>query len=92
MLENKQTRRLRNGPGLLPQTDRAASLCPGKMSREKHKGGRLVLAMFCFGFIGGRVAAASQENVMISRDTDGNEMVESYQLTNNQVRVWEGSR
>ncbi len=52
----------------------------------------MFLLCFVLGFIGGRVAAASQENVMISRDTDGNEMVESYQLTNNQVRVWEGQQ
>lgn len=33
--------------------------------------------------------AAGPENVMISRDTDGNGMAESYQLENHQVTIWE---
>ncbi len=35
------------------------------------------------------MAAAGSVNVIISRDTDGNGRVENYQLTNNQVKVWE---
>lgn len=44
------------------------------------------------GFFGGRVAAAGPENVMISRDTDGNGIEESYQLADKQVTVREGQQ
>lgn len=49
----------------------------------------MFLICFALGFIGGQMAAAGSVNVIISRDTDGNGRVENYQLTNNQVKVWE---
>jgi len=52
----------------------------------------LFLLCFAVGFIGGQISAAAPENVLISKDTDSNGVLESYQLANKQVTVWEGQQ
>lgn len=49
----------------------------------------VLLLCFALGFTRGQVPVAGSENVIISGDTDGSGMAASYQLINNQVRVWE---
>ena len=50
----------------------------------------IFLLCFAVGFIGGQISAAEPENVLISRDTDLNGILESYHLVNKQLTVWEG--
>ena len=50
----------------------------------------IFLQCFAVGFIRGQISAAEPENVLISRDTDLNGILESYHLVNKQLTVWEG--
>ena len=50
------------------------------------------LLCFALGFIRGQLPAAGSENLIISGDTDSSGMAASYELINDQVRVWENQQ
>lgn len=58
------------------------------MNSSRMRLAAVLLLCFALGFTRGQVPVAGSENVIISEDTDGSGMAASYQLINNQVRVW----